>query len=309
MHQDPAQAQGERDFGFGSQIATRHGDRLLRRDGSYSIQRIGRSWRSVLSLYHTLITMSWPAFLALVVAAYLGVHLVFGAAYHLAGPEALEGPGEGFSRCFFFSVHTFSGIGYGHVVPMTLAANWIATLEALVGMLGLALAAGLSFSRFSRPYADITFSEKAIIAPYREMRGLMIRVANQRSNQLVDMHAEVILTVVEESGDTPRRAFERLELERDTISMFPMTWTIVHPIDGDSPLAGMDAEQLRKADAEILVLLSGTDETLSQVVYSRTSYKASELDWDVRFADIYARTETGVPAGVDLSQIHRTHPV
>lgn len=299
----------DRELGFGSQIATRGGERLLQRDGSFSVRRVGRSWRAALSLYHTLITIGWPTFLALVTVAYLVVHLIFGAAYAAAGPGALEGPGTGFSRCFFFSVHTFSGIGYGHVVPMSMTANWIATFEALTGMLGLALVAGIVFARFSRPSADITFSEEAIVAPYRGKQALMVRVANQRRNQLVDMHAEVMLSTIEARSGNPTRTFSKLSLERDAISMFPMTWTIVHPLDANSPLAGKDARTLEEADAEILVLLSGTDETLSQVVYSRTSYKVPEISWDVQFADIYARTETGLPTGVDLSQIHRTDPV
>lgn len=309
MTSETSQGARDRDLGFGSQIATRHGDRLLQRDGSFSVRRVGRSWRAALSLYHRLITISWPPFLALVAAAYMVVHLVFGAAYAAAGPEALDGPGAGFGRCFFFSVHTFSGIGYGHVVPMSLLANWIATLEALTGMLGLALFAGIVFARFSKPNADITFSRDAIIAPYGESSALMLRIANQRSNQLVDMKAEVMLSVVEEKEGKPMRRFRSLNLERDTISMFPMTWTIVHPLDDDSPLVGLDAQSLEAADAEVIVLLSGVDETLSQSVYARTSYRASEMLWNVRFADIYERANTGLPSGVDLSQIHRTNPV
>ena len=192
---------------------------------------------------------------------------------------------------------------------MSLLANWIATLEALTGMLGLALFAGIVFARFSKPNADITFSRDAIIAPYGESSALMLRIANQRSNQLVDMKAEVMLSVVEEKEGKPMRRFRSLNLERDTISMFPMTWTIVHPLDDDSPLVGLDAQSLEAADAEVIVLLSGVDETLSQSVYARTSYRASEMLWNVRFADIYERANTGLPSGVDLSQIHRTNPV
>ncbi len=309
MTSEPAPEEKDRDLGFGSQIATQDGERLLQRDGSFSVRRVGRSWRAALSLYHSLITIPWPAFLALVTAAYLVVHVIFGFAYAAAGPGALEGPGSGFSRCFFFSVHTFSGIGYGHVVPMSLAANWITTFEALTGMLGLALVAGIVFARFSRPNADITFSEKAIVAPYRGKQGLMVRVANQRRNQLVHMRAEMMLSIIEEKNGNPTRVFSRLELERESISLFPMTWTIVHPLEADSPLAGRDAQGLEQSGAEILVLLSGTDETLSQVVYARTSYKVPEISWGVQFADIYARTEAGLPTGVDLSQIHRTDPV
>jgi len=299
------------DLGFGTQIATGRGDRLLRRDGTFAVRRRGLGWRAALSLYHRLLTMRWPVFVALAALAFLALHVTFATAYLAAGEDALAGREPGFRRAFFFSVHTFSGIGYGHIVPASLTADWIATFEAWTGLFGLALITGLTFARFSRPTADLVYSRTAVVAPYDKGgagRGLMLRVANQRQNQLLDLSAQMLLSVVEHRGGKTKRRFEPLELERSHISLFPLTWTLVHPISAASPLAGQDAASLRAVDAELLVLLSGLDETFSQAVHSRTSYKAGEIVWGERFADIFERDAAGNPVAVDVHRIHDTEP-
>ncbi|MCP4245955.1 MAG: hypothetical protein GY778_02800, partial [bacterium] len=79
------------DLGFGSVVADESRRRLLNRDGSFNVVRRGLGWRGALSLYHSLLTLSWPHFLLLVLAGYLVTHVVFAVLYTLCGPGSLTG--------------------------------------------------------------------------------------------------------------------------------------------------------------------------------------------------------------------------
>jgi inward rectifier potassium channel len=250
-----------RDLGFGSVVSRESRQRLLNHDGSFNVVRRRRRLVSALGDYHVLVTLSWPRFLALVTVGFLLVNTLFAAAYVACGPEALagpavgSGPGGAWARAFFFSVQTFSTIGYGHVAPVSLAANLLVVAEALCGLFVFALIWGIVFARFARPQARIRFSERAVVAPYRGITGFEFRVANESSSQLVDVRAEVMLgrMEVDAEGRSLRRFYD-LPLERDHIAFFPLAWTIVHPIDAASPLAGLSAAELAAADAEFLVI-------------------------------------------------------
>ena len=299
-----------RDLGFGSVVSRESRQRLLNHDGSFNVVRRRRRLVSALGDYHVLVTLSWPRFLALVTVGFLLVNTLFAAAYVACGPEALagpavgSGPGGAWARAFFFSVQTFSTIGYGHVAPVSLAANLLVVAEALCGLFVFALIWGIVFARFARPQARIRFSERAVVAPYRGITGFEFRVANESSSQLVDVRAEVMLgrMEVDAEGRSLRRFYD-LPLERDHIAFFPLTWTIVHPIDAASPLAGLSAAELAAADAEFLVILAGTDETWAQTVHARSSYKFDEIEWGARFTSIFLRPENGGRMGVSLDRL------
>jgi inward rectifier potassium channel len=247
--------------------------------------------------------------MALVVASYLLCNLLFAAAYVACGPGALVGPGEpGVLRAFFFSVETFSTIGYGIVGPAGLAANLVVTVEALVGLLWLALATGLLFARFSRPTARILFSRRAVVAPYRGGTAFEFRIANARSSQLIEVEAKVLFARFEQAGGRAVRRFYPLELERSSVVFFPLAWTIVHPITPASPLYGLTAEDLRASDAEFLVLLSGVEEAFAQRVHARSSYKGDEIAWGARFSDILHHPTGREPITIDVGRLDSIVP-
>jgi inward rectifier potassium channel len=200
-------------------------------------------------------------------------------------------------------VQTLSTIGYGHILAQTFTANVVTTVESIFGLIGIALTTGLVFARFSRPTAKILFSKNAIIAPYRGGRGLMFRIANQRSTQIIELEAQVVFSRMEMDAGRRIRRFYGLPLEREKVVFFPLAWTIVHPIDRTSPLGNVTKAECLDADAEILVLLKGIDETFSEVVHARSSYKAEELVWDVKFTDIYLRNENDHIVGIDLGEL------
>ena len=306
----PVREDEVRDLGFGSVVAQESRQRLLNRDGSFNVARRGLRAATSLSLYHTLLTTTWTRFMGLVVASYLLSNGAFAAAYVVCGPGALAGPGEpGALRAFFFSVETFSTIGYGVVSPSGVAANIVVTAEALVGLLWLALATGLLFARFSRPTARILFSRRAVMAPYHGGTAFEFRIANARSSQLTEVEAKVLFARFEDAGGRTVRRFYPLALERDAVVFFPLAWTIVHPITPASPLHGLTAEDLRRSDAEFLVLLSGIEEAFAQRVHARSSYKWDEIAWGSRFSDILHHPAGREPITLDVGRLDSIEPV
>ena len=298
-----------KDLGFGTEVARGARRRLLNRDGTFNVVREGLNPLSALSLYHWLLIISWSKLLGFITASYVAVNALFAAAFLLCGPDALQSAsgsfaGHPFYRAFFFSVDTFATIGYGNIIPVGVAANTLVTIEALINILGIALATGVIFSRFSRPSARIVYSRNAIVAPYREKTALEFRIANGRTSQLIEVQIQVILTKLEQVNGISVRKFYDLDLERHHVVFFTLSWTVVHPIEPSSPVWGLTKKDLVDADAEVLILLTGTDETLSQTVHSRSSYKADEIVWGAKFANMFMRTEAAGIVGMNLNRIH-----
>ena len=304
----------DRDLGFGAVVGRESRQRLLNTDGSFNVARSGLGLLQTLAPYQQLLTVSWTGFLGVVAAVYLAFNFLFAVAFVVCGPDALVGPGSDmlggrFARAFFFSVQTFATIGYGQIGPNGFAPNVVVTVEALVGLMFQALATGLLFARFSRPTASILFSRSALIAPYQNGRSLQFRIANRRKNQIIQLEAQVLLSTLEPDGRGGRvRRYYLLPLERNKVTFFPLSWTIVHPITDTSPLMGRTAEDLERAEAEILVLLSGIDETFEQTVHARSSYRADEIVWNARFTSMFERADGGSRLRVDISKLHEHEP-
>ena len=301
-----------RDLGFGDQVAGNSRRRLLNRDGQFNLARQGLGFGRSHSAFHALLTMRWGTFLLFMAGSYAAINAIFAAVYVATGSRELDGPNligaspmfGPFLRAFFFSVETFSTIGYGHVAPIGLAANVTSTVEAFVGLFCVAIITGIVFARFSRPLADILYSNHAVIAPYRDHTGFMVRCANVRRAQLIDVSARLIYSRIEERDGVRMRLFTVLPLEFDRVSFFALTWTIVHPIDVTSPLHGKSESDLHTNDAEFLLFLSGTEETFSQTVHSRMSYKPDEMVWNAKFTPIFVESHELGTTGMDISRIH-----
>jgi inward rectifier potassium channel len=277
-----------KDLGFGSIVGGVNEKRLLNRDGTFTSRRDGLPFLRSLSFYHYFLTITWPRFFAIITAGYLGANVLFALAYVACGPGALAGDmptssGGLFWRAFFFSVETLATIGYGNIAPIGMASHFVMTVESLIGLLFFALGTGILFARFSRPTAAIVFSEVAVVAPYRAMHAFMFRVTNGRSNQLIELEAKVLYSRIEGAV----RKYDQLALERSRVTFFPLSWTVVHPIDEKSPLFGVTHDEMMAKDAEFMILLSGTDETFSQMVHGRSSYKPHEIRYGHKFVNIY----------------------
>jgi inward rectifier potassium channel len=252
--------------------------------------------------------LSWPAFLIQMPLIYLGIIGVFAGLYVATGVEYLQGAHTGttletISSAFFFSVQTFTTVGYGHISPSSLTSSTIAAIEAMSGILSLAIATGLIYARFSRPTAHLAFSTNALVAPFQGGQALMLRVANRRPNILMELEATLLLMTVEQVDGQWKRRFAQLELERPSIYFLPLAWTIVHPIDDKSPLYGKSIADFEAVQAEFLVLVKAFDDTFSQVVHARSSYLAKEIVWGARFEPAFHIDDDGAMV-LDLDRLN-----
>ena len=298
------------DPGIGEKFSRRT-KRAINHDGSFNVRRRGGPHRR--DPYQWLILMRWWPFIGVVVAFFSLLNVGFALAYLVLGLDDLPGVAaprgwwQDFLSALFFSVQTFTSVGYGHVYPGSNGAGFLSSVEALAGVLTFALATGLLYGRFSRPTARIHFSRTAIIS--RRADGtpcLQFRIANQRSNILIDLQARVLLKTVD--PDTTNQAYAFLPLERDAVSFFPLSWTIVHDITPESPLHGLTPADYEARDVEIIVQLKGYDDTFAQDVHARNSYIHEEIEWHRRFLRAYEVDEDGT-AVIDLDQLHATLPL
>jgi inward rectifier potassium channel len=265
----------------------------------------GSRWKDI---YHLVLTAPWWAFFLGLVGIYFAINALFAGLY-LLDPHAIANARPGsFADAFFFSVQTYGSIGYGVLAPQTRYANLVVTFESLTSLVNLAIATGLVFARFSRPFARVVFSKVAVIMPFEGVPTLMFRAANQRANQILDATATVSLAsrVTTAEGITMRR-FEELKLVRARTPLFYLSWTVMHAIDATSPLYGATPESFAEQQMEILVMLSGTDETLSQVIYARHAYTSDEIVFGHRFVDVL-EPEPGGRMVVNLHRFHHTVP-
>lgn len=254
--------------------------------------------------YVAVLEAPWWAFFCGLAAFFGLVNLVFTGLY-LVESHGLSNvrPGS-FIDAFFFSVQTFTTLGYGQVTPITIYTNTVATLEAFAGVMNIALAAGLVFARVSRPRARVLFSGPTVITPYEGVPTLMFRLANQRGNQIMEAEINVSLARqhVTREGLVMRR-FDTLKLIRNKTPLFALSWTVMHPIDENSPLHGANRTSLVEQQAEIVVLVSGTDETYGAKIYARHSYIPHDVHWNKRFADILSLGADGRRI-LDLRRFH-----
>jgi inward rectifier potassium channel len=265
--------------------------RAINKDGSFNVHRRCASWRDIHPYLH-LINMRWLPFLAVLFLSLVAVTAIFALIYFGLGPQQLQGAdaptaGGRFLNAFFFSAHTLTTVGYGNIAPRGIAVNSLAALEATLGLMAFALATSLLFGRFSRPSARIGFSDRILIAPYQDGTSLQFRIVNLRPNILMELEAQILLMTVEGPPERRTRNYNLLNLERDRIVFFPLTWTIVHPIDEASPLYGKTASELEEVQAEVLILIKGYDETFSQSVHARYSYRYDEIVWEARFSPAF----------------------
>jgi inward rectifier potassium channel len=260
-------------------------------------------------IYHVMLNMPWSVFLLTALAMFLALNAVF-SMFYMADARGIANARPGnFWDTFLFSVGTIASANYSKLAPQSAYANGVFVFEAFVDYIYLAFLTSLIFARFSRPMSRVVFSNVAVVAPFDGVPTLMFRAANQRANSILDAEAKVTLARrrTTQEGIVMRR-FEELKLVRERSSLFALSWTVMHRIDDNSPLSGLEQQALHDQDMEIIVLLSGTDETLADRIYARFSYSPEDVLWNRRFVDVLSRTASGRRV-VDLNRFHDTYPV
>jgi inward rectifier potassium channel len=301
-------AKAEINTGFGSN-ASSYGGRFVNKNGQPNIEKRGVNFFERTSWYHAMLALQRWKFLFLILAFYVVINIFFACIYFIAGVENLAGVSAGsatqkFGEAFFFSAQTFTTVGYGHVSPSGFLVSAIAAIEALVGLLSLAMVTGLLYGRFSKPKAYLKFSENAVIAPFKDGIALMLRIAPFKNTVLTDAEAKVTLGMpVEENGIAVNRFFS-LQLEYEKVNALTLSWTIVHPITEDSPIYGFTKEDLANTRGEILVFVKAFDDMFSNNVVARSSYTFKEIVYGAKFAAMYHRNEGSDATILDLEKIN-----
>jgi len=300
-----------KETGFGNRIAEAN-VRLVKPDGSANVIRRGLPFWRPSDFYHNLITMSWPAFIGLILVVFALSNLLFASLYIVVDVSEFRGMANRhdfpiFWQYFFFSAQTITTVGYGGISPAGHLASAISTLEALFGWLMFAIITGLLYGRFSRPQARLIYSNNAIIAPFKEANAFMFRVANAHSSQLIDVKVELVYSRVETDKDGPRRHFYQMKTEVARVNFLTLSWTVVHPITEDSPMWGIDEATMSAQQSEILILITAYEDTFAQTVHNRKSYVANEVVWGARFPRMFHTDHEGKTV-LDLDQIHNHEP-
>ena len=290
-----AKAKAEINTGFGTNSSS-YGGRFITKSGNANVKKTGIDFLDSISWYHTMLNIPRWKFMVIVVLFYFVVNFFFASLYYLNGVENLKGvvmssSMDKFGQAFFFSIQTFTTVGYGHISPSGFSASLIAAIEALFGLLSFAIATGLFYGRFSKPKAHILFSKNAIIAPYKEGTALMFRMTPYKNTNLTDAEAKITLGMkVEESGISVNKFFS-LELELEKVNSLTMSWTLVHPISESSPLYHFSQADYQNLEGEILVFMRMFDDMYSTTVAKRTSYLFSEIVYGAKFTPMFSRNE------------------
>lgn len=277
--------------GFGVN-ASNNGGRLINKDGSSNLEKRGVSWLDKISWFHTMLSLPRWKFILVVILFFIIANLFFAFLYYIIGVEHLNGITgitelEKFGQAYFFSAQTFTTVGYGHISPVGFLTSTIAATEALFGLLAFALATGLLYGRFSKPTAHIKFSGNALIAPYQNGRALMLRLAPFKNTNLLDAEAKITLALVIEENGINKNQFFPLKLEFEKIAALAMSWTLVHPIDEESPLFKFTENDFKNLKGEIIVYIKAFDEMFSSQVSVRSSYSFNEFIYGAQFQLMY----------------------
>jgi inward rectifier potassium channel len=309
LHKRSANLQTLNNTGFGSNSST-SGGRFYNRDGTANVHKTGIPWWERLSAYHTMLAMPRWKFLLMIFVFFLSINLLFAFIYFFLGNNVLSlspalTTAEKFGQCFFFSAQTFTTVGYGHIAPQSFVGSAVAAVEALLGLLSFALATGLLYGRFSKPQAYILFSNIAVIGSFKEITGLMFRMAPYKNNHLTDVDVRLTLAMrMMENGVRVNRFFN-LPTEITHINALTLSWTINHPINEESPIYQWTVEELKENQTELLVFVRAFDEAFSNTVTARTSYTSDEMVMGAKFVPMYSSGEDDKTTVLRLDEINK----
>ncbi|MFT3934241.1 MAG: ion channel [Chitinophagaceae bacterium] len=297
------------DTGFGTNVSD-YGGRFINRDGSFNLRKEGMPFWKTFSIFHSMLNMPRWKFITMLVAFFLGINVLYTIVYLLMGTSQFTGmigttSWQKIKEVYFFSTETFTTVGYGRVNPIGDGANFVASIEAMSGFLSFAVATGLIYGRFSKPKSFLVFSDYALVSPYQDKTALTFRFASYKENHtLTNVEIKVNIGMqVEENSKLVFKFFD-LHLERSRVDSLPMNWTVVHPIDEESPLSGFTIEDMKSNDVELYVLVRGFDDVYSSVVQQRTSYTFDEIKLNHKFKPMYRESDDGKTTILELHKLN-----
>lgn len=255
---------------------------------------------------HRCMTASWPAFIAGAALVFIVFNAVFALLYWIGDQPISSVVGGAYIDYLYFSIETLSTAGYGDMHPQTHYGHFIAAVELFTGIFSMSLMTGLIFARFSRPNARLLFADHPVISSHEGKPTLMVRFANERHNIIGNATARLWLlrNVVSLEGQPIRRFYE-LPLVRNEHPALALSWTLYHVLDEESPLYGLNADDLEASSVSLVVVVSGYDVVAAQTVHARKSYDHPDIRFGHRYADILAILEDG-RLRIDYGKFHET---
>jgi inward rectifier potassium channel len=286
----------------------RSGEKAARvRVGTHEFKKKGVSRFDLRDPYHLAVTLKWPQFLAIPIAPYLLVNVIFAALFWLA-PGSVTNAGR---TAFRTSSSSASRLWRRWATATCIRPHCMAT-SSRQRKSCVAPPDGHphrpTFVRFSRPRAKLVFAPHPVVAVRSGKPPLMLRIGNGRAGVLMDAAAKlnVLLSVTTAEGRRLRRAQE-LRIERVHLPAFPLFWTLMHVLDERGPLYGYDAARAIEGEAEVFVTIEARDPTLATLVYDHRNYAPEDIRFGMRYADpIFAEDDRSLVA--DLTRIGALEP-
>ena len=284
------------------------GARILAKDGKSNVVKTGIPWHELYSTYHYLLDISWGKFLLWVFLFFFVVNGLFASIYYYLGTDSIGAGHElsdwaKFSEAFFFSAQTLTSVGYGRLNPLGWGEGLVSSIEAFVGLLMFAVLTGVVYGRYSKPRAFLLFSKVALIAPFKEGKAFMFRMASYKYNSLTELEAEVFVSLEVENDGKSMRQYFPMKLDFAKVTTLALNWTIVHEINEESPIFEFEKETFEKAKVEILVFVKAFDEHFSNVVKEKTSYIAEEIVHNAKFSPMFKQSTDGKTTILELDKI------
>lgn len=282
---------------------------MISLSGDISLTKIGARRFDLRDPYHLAVSLSWPAFVIALVGLWLIINLIFATLY-IFDPTGVANARPGvFGDVFFFSIETLATVGYGVLAPASTYAHVISALEILTGTAFTAIVTGLVFVRFSRPKAKILFASHAVITRHNGHPTFMVRIVNGRSTPMTGANARLFALVAEttEEGHALRRIHD-MPLEQSFLPLFVMPWTVMHRIDQDSPLHGLNSQALQGNNLRLFVTVEAMDCVLSSNVQDMKDYSPEQIRFGMRYADAIRHVEGSASAVADLSRLSVLEP-
>ena len=271
----------------------------------FNVVRMNTPEVNYLDIYHYLLKISWVQLFFFYILFFMGINFVYACIYWMV-PGSLSENASEFKDAFFFSVQTFSTVGYGTISPHSLFGNIVVVLEIMTGVVSVAITTGLVFAKFSRPSAKILFTKNLLLTKYDGVDVLMFRMANIRSNQIISANVELhyLYNTTTVEGQKIVR-FLPLKLQKNYSPLFSLSWSVFHTVDQESPLFGKTLEEIIQSKIEFMVILNGTDGTFSQTIYDMHYYNVTDIVFDKHFSDILTRLEDGTRV-INYENFHET---
>ena len=285
-----------KDPGIGTKIDEKV-RRMINADGSYNVIKKG-STKGIRDIFKYLVEISWTWFFSILFVGYIIFNLIFTIIYLYFGSENIVGisaeNGPIFFQIFFFSIQTFTTVGYGTLAPFGIATQIVAAIEAFVGFMSFSLATGLLYGRFSRPRSKIIFADNFVFSKYENGYSFKFKMTNLRDVVLQDVEAKIITMFNKENKEGSMvRTYYELPITLPKIDIMALTWTLVHKIDVESPFWGKTKEEIVRKNPEFLIFVNGFDEIYSERTRARKSYVVDDIIWNKNFDTNFKSLDNG----------------